>query len=296
MNDKVTIKEKLAYALTNLGNIPVQAILGSYLLIFYTNVVGLNPASCATLFLIARILDGLNDPFVGFVIDHLPTGKMGHFRPTLMLGSILCGINFLALFYGPYMATSGKLVIAYVSYLLIGVLFPVMDISLNSMLPVMTTDTNERNQLSSIKGFAYMCGIFGLNILAPIIIGDTTVAGGYLKLVFIATLIIIVFSVIGTLGLKERVQAEPGKDSYKLSDLFKILTRRPVWTTFIASMMYMIGTYILNSANGYFYTYVIGNFTLLSVVSIVQLVTLIPFTIIAVPLIGKFGKKKLYIV
>lgn len=41
--------------------VEVNKIPGSYLLIFYTNIVGLNPASCATLFLVARILDGLNE-------------------------------------------------------------------------------------------------------------------------------------------------------------------------------------------------------------------------------------------
>ena len=54
------------------------------------------------------------------------------------------------------MAPSGKLAIAYVSYILLGVLFPVMDISLNSLLPVMTEDMNERNSLSSVKGLAYV--------------------------------------------------------------------------------------------------------------------------------------------
>ncbi len=250
--EKIGIVEKMAYAITNIGNIPVQTILGSYLLIFYTNIVGLNPAACATLFLIARILDGLNDPIVGFLIDHGPTTKMGHFRPTLMLGSVACGINFFLMFYGPYMATSGKLVIAYITYLLIGILFPVMDISLNSMLPVMTSDVKERNVLSSIKGFAYMAGVFSLNIVAPLIIGDTTIAGGYLKLVTYATIIIITFSVVGTLGIRERVQASQGTDSYKFKDLFKIIAQKPVWVTFLAALTYYVGTYILNTANTFF--------------------------------------------
>lgn len=294
VKEKVGIVERLAYALTNIGNIPVQAILGSYLLIFYTNVVGLNPAACATLFLIARVLDGLNDPVVGFLIDHGPTTKMGHFRPTLIIGSIACGINFLLMFYGPYLATGGKLVIAYVTYILIGILFPVMDISLNSMLPVMTADVRERNALSSIKGFAYMVGIFGLNIAAPLIIGDTTVVSGYLRLVVIATIIIIGCSVVGTLGIKERITAAPGTESYKFSDLFKILTQRPVWVTFLSTMAYMVGTYILNTSNTYFFAYVMGDLSLLSIVSVIELVTLIPFTVLAVPLVNKFGKKRLY--
>ena len=75
------------------------------------------------MFLIARIMDGLNDPFVGFAIDHMPTTKYGHFRPTLIIGTVLCSLNFLLLWFGPMMAASGKLVTAYVTYLLIGVLF-----------------------------------------------------------------------------------------------------------------------------------------------------------------------------
>ena len=91
--DKIKFKEKLAYATVNFGNIPLMTIINGYLLIFYTNICGLSPAACATLFLIARILDGLNDPLVGFVLDHLPNTKYGHFRPSLIVGTILCSAN-----------------------------------------------------------------------------------------------------------------------------------------------------------------------------------------------------------
>ena len=294
MSDRVTLKEKISYALVNLGNIPIQTILGSYLLIFYTNIVGLSPASCATLFLIARVLDGLNDPFVGFAIDHIPTTKHGHFRPTLVVGTILCALNFLLLWFGPLMATSGKLAIAYVSYLLIGVLFPVMDISLNSMLPVMTTDMNERNTLSSLKGVVYMIGMFGLNMIAPIIIGNTTEAAGYIRLVIFVTIIVVVFSVVGAVGIKERVLVKQGEKKYGLKDLFKILVQRPVAITFLSSLVYMVGTFVMNTMLAYFFTYVIGNLSLISVVSVVQLIALIPASLLVGKLIQKFGKKKLY--
>ena len=171
--DKIKMREKLSFAMANFGNIPVMTLINGYLLIFYTNICGLSPAACATLFLIARFLDAINDPLVGFMIDHLPTRKMGHFRPTLILGTILCSANFLLLWFGPMLSTSGKLAIAYVSYILLGVLFPVMDISLNSLLPVMTEDTKERNSLSSIKGLAYVIGALVIGVAAPLILGDT---------------------------------------------------------------------------------------------------------------------------
>ena len=155
--NKIGFGEKFSYGCINLGNIPIMTLINGYLLIFYTNICGMDPKACATLFLIARILDGLNDPLVGFCIDRLPNTRLGHFRMPLIVGTILCGLNFLLLWFGPMMAPSGKLVIAYVSYILIGVLFPVMDISLNSLLPVMTEDMNYRN--TSIVGLAAALGM-----------------------------------------------------------------------------------------------------------------------------------------
>ena len=292
--DKVTMKEKISYVLVNLGNIPITTLVSSYLLIFYTNVCGMDPAACATLFLIARILDGLNDPFVGFCIDHLPNTKMGHFRPPLIVGTILCCLNYLLLWFGPMMATSGKLLIAYISYLLLGIIFPVMDISLNSMLPVMTTDNEERNMLSSLKGFFYMLGVTILGMVAPKILVDTSNKEGYIQLVLTVTLFVLVTSVVGTLGLKERVKPQAG-EKYHLKDIFRILGQKPVWATFLPALLYQIGFMILNTVNSYYFTYVLGNFGLFSTIYLIQTIALFPPMLLHGKLVDRFGKKKLYL-
>ena len=294
MEGKVSVSEKVSYAVANLGNIPIQTLISSYLLIFYTNVVGLNPAACATLFLIARVLDGINDPFIGYCIDHLPTGKMGHFRPALIAGTILCSLNFLLLWFGPLMAPAGKLAVAYVSYILIGVLFPIMDISLNSLLPVMTDDMEERNNLSTIKGIAYMGGMVLVNIAAPIILGDTSNQAGYVYLILIATAMIFVCSIVGALGVRERIKFKPGASKYGVKEFIKILSQRPVWTTFLCTLMFTVGMYMVNTANTYFYTYVIGNLTLLSVATLVQFAAMLIAMLLGGKLIGRYGKKNLY--
>ncbi len=293
--ERVSLKEKISYVAVNLGNIPITTLISTYLLIFYTNVVGLSPSACATLFLIARILDGLNDPIVGFCIDHLPNTKHGHFRPPLIVGTVLCSLNFLLLWFGPMMANSGKLAIAYISYLLIGVLFPVMDISLNSMLPVMTTDMDERNSLSAIKGLFYTIGVLAINTAAPMILGDASNKAGYIRLILVITSIVVVLSIGGTLGLKERVSPQPGK-RYGISDLFKIMGQKPIWSTFIASLLYMIGFTILNTVSAYYYTYILGNFQLFSVISLVQTVAVFPSMLLLGKLIRRFGKKNLYLI
>ena len=291
--DKIKMREKLSFAMANFGNIPVMTLINGYLLIFYTNICGLSPAACATLFLIARFLDAINDPLVGFMIDHLPTRKMGHFRPTLILGTILCSANFLLLWFGPMLSTSGKLAIAYVSYILLGVLFPVMDISLNSLLPVMTEDMKERNSLSSIKGLAYVIGALVIGVAAPLILGDTSNKQGYINLVLIMTAVIFFFYIIGTMGVKERVKPQM-ENSYSVKELFKILSQKPVYITFLAVLLYSIGSNIVNAANTYFYTYIFEDLTLASIITLITCVTVFPATMVIGNLIGRFGKKKMY--
>lgn len=291
--DKIKMREKLSFAMANFGNIPIMTLVNGYLLIFYTNICGLSPAACATLFLIARFLDAINDPLVGFIIDHLPTRKMGHFRPTLILGTILCSVNFLLLWFGPMLSTSGKLAIAYVSYILLGVLFPVMDISLNSLLPVMTEDMKERNSLSSIKGLAYVIGALVIGVAAPLILGDTSNKQGYINLVLIMTAVIFFFSIIGTMGVKERVKPQM-ENSYSVKELFKILSQKPVYITFLAVLLYSIGSNIVNAANTYFYTYIFEDLTLASIITLITCVTVFPATMVIGNLIGRFGKKKMY--
>ncbi len=291
--DKIRLKEKLAYGVVNFGNIPVMTVINGYLLIFYTNICGMSPAACATLFLIARILDGLNDPLVGFAIDHLPNTKHGHFRPTLIVGTILCSINFLLLWFGPMMAPSGKLVIAYVSYILLGVLFPVMDISLNSLLPVMTGDMEERNALSAIKGLAYVVGALVVGVAAPLILGDTSNKDGYIKLILISVAVIFFCSVIGTLGVKERIKPQKG-ESYSFKQLFTILGQRPVYVTFLVVLLYTIGSNMVSAVNTYYYTYVLGDLTWAAILTLIMCVTIFPATAVVGGLANKFGKKKMY--
>ena len=294
-NEKIGLKEKISFAFANMGNIPVTALVNSFLLIFYTNVVGLDPAACATLFLIARILDGVNDPIVGYVVDHFPNTKHGHFRVTLMIGSFLCALNYLLLWFGPMMATGFKLGIAYISYLLLGILFPVMDISLNSLLPVMTSDARERDKLSGLKGTIYLLGSLAVGVVGPLVIGDTSKSGGYIALVAGAAVIIFLFSFIGAWGVKERIKAAPGQ-SYSIKDLYRIITKKPVLVIFLASLLYTTSSYVSSTVSTYNYIYIIGDFSMMSAISMVTVVAMFPGIILSGILSTRIGKKYTYVI
>lgn len=78
--NKLPLKEKIFYVVANIGNIPVITLVSSYLSIFYVTVLGMNEFKVGTIFLIARIFDGVNDPFIGYFMDKMPESKFGKFR------------------------------------------------------------------------------------------------------------------------------------------------------------------------------------------------------------------------
>lgn len=91
---KVSIVEKMGLFMVCAGNIPLMGLLSGFFMIYYTNVVGLEPAALATLFLISKVVDGISDPIMGYFLDKFPVTKMGKFRPMIILGTIICVINY----------------------------------------------------------------------------------------------------------------------------------------------------------------------------------------------------------
>ena len=293
--DKIRLGEKLCYMLTNMGNGPIMSLIGTFLMIFYTDVAGIDPAVVATLFLISRLVDGLNDPIVGFIIDHLPRTKMGRFRPYLMIGSVLCALNYLLLWFGPVLFPSAKIVMIYVSYLLIGITFDLMDIPLNSLIPAMTDDIKQRNNLSALKSIANALMGMLLSLTAPLVINANkdNPLRAYALIIGVSTAIVLVFSIAGAAGVRERV-VPISDEKYKFKDLFKIITVRPVLISFITMLLVGISSGISGGSNAYFAQYIIKDITILSLSALALIVGGIPGLLLSLPLTNKFGKKFVY--
>ena len=292
--NSIKLREKLSFLLCNIGNIPLMLLLSTFFLIFYTDVVGLNPGKLATLFLISKIVDGISDPIMGYLLDRFPITKHGKFRRILILGAIVCVINYVLLWFGAVWVPVGKYVIVYITYLLLGWTFDIMDISLNSLLPVMTAEPKERNSLSLVKMIGFLFGGMAISILGPIIVADGTLSS-YYKLIFGAMVVVLVGSIGGALGVKERVAFKGDQtEKYGFRDLFSFLTAKPILITFAATLMYGVGTQLQSGANAYFYTYVMGDLSLLAGVSGFSIFGMLPAIILSPIIANRIGKKKVY--
>ena len=156
-----TLKEKIGYALGDAaaGGITWKVMSIAFPL-FFTNIFGLTVADTATLMLIARMFDVVTDPLMGSLADRTQS-RWGTYRPWLIYGAIPFGLIFALLLYTPELGLTGKRIWAYTFYLLMMVIYTAVNVPYGSLLGVMTTDDNEKNQFSSFR----MVGAYAMGFI-----------------------------------------------------------------------------------------------------------------------------------
>jgi GPH family glycoside/pentoside/hexuronide:cation symporter len=158
--EKLRLKEKIGYALGDgAANIAWRGV-ATFLFIFYTDVFGLNPAVVGLLMLIARSGDGIIDIIMGIICDRT-NSKYGKFRPWILWTAIPLGITLSLLFTSPSLSPTGKIVYAYVTYLLFFVIYTANNIPYGALMAVITGDNKERTILGSYR----MVGAFSGGML-----------------------------------------------------------------------------------------------------------------------------------
>ena len=294
---KTSILEKIAFFYLNAGTVTGSALIAGALLLFYTDVAGLDPAKIGIMFLIARIFDGFNDPVQAYIIDHLPRTKMGRFRLYLIIGAFLFSINFVLAFFGPYWATSGKMVVAWITYLMLDMTSCIMTIPNDCMLPVMTDDPKDRNLLALIKGVAVTFGNLIVGMPLPLLLASMpdNQAGAFGIVVFGGAIVMIVFVSLGTLGVKERIPAEP-EQKYTARELLTIVLQRPVYALFLSYLLINIAAISSATVSLYFFTYVVKNLTVMPLLSVASIVGGLCGVPIAPILANRYGKRTSFMI
>jgi glycoside/pentoside/hexuronide:cation symporter, GPH family len=148
--EKLTLKEKVGYALGDgAANIAWRGV-ATFLFIFYTDVYGINPAAVGLLMLIARFSDGIIDILMGILCDRT-NSKYGKFRPWILWTAIPLGITLSMLFTTPNLGPTGKIVYAYATYLIFFLVYTANNIPYGALMAVMTGDDKERTSLGSYR-------------------------------------------------------------------------------------------------------------------------------------------------
>lgn len=147
---KLSVKEKIGYALGDgAANIAWRGV-STFLLFFYTDVFGITAAAAGLLLLVARFSDGISDVFMGIIGDRTNT-RYGKFRPWILWTAIpLAGILSL-LFTTPDLSYTGKIIYAYTTYILFTLIYTANNIPYGALMAVMTGDNKERTSIGSFR-------------------------------------------------------------------------------------------------------------------------------------------------
>lgn len=165
----LSVLEKIGYSLGDgAANIAWRGV-STFLFIFYTDVYGLNPAAVGLLFFVARFSDGISDIAMGIVGDRTKT-RWGKFRPWILWTAIPLAAILSLLFTAPDLSNSGKIVYAYLTYIIFTLVYTANNIPYGALMAVMTGDDKERASIGSYR----MVGAF---------VGGMVVQGALLFLV-----------------------------------------------------------------------------------------------------------------
>lgn len=265
MNEQIKLKEKIGYGFGDFASSMFWKLFSMFLMIYYTDVVELSPASVGTMFLLTRLWDGLNDPIMGIISDRTRT-SMGKFRPYLLWVAIPFAIIGVLTFSSPDWGPSGKLLYAYITYTLMMMVYTAINVPYSSLMGVMTSDTKERTSLASFRFIgAYSGGIF-MTATVPYLLdyfknSGANDAQSYQYTVGIYAVLAAFFFIMTFLWTKERVKPLEQETSIK-NDL-KDLAKNGQWFIMLAAG---IAVLIFNSLRDgsimYYFKYFVKDQTL----------------------------------
>jgi len=267
--DIVPRKTKWIYSATALGRDAAYTLISLFLITYiqfaapigYVNGVR-DPGLYATQFgvislivIIARIWDGLNDPIMGFIIERCHF-KMGKYKPWILIGAITNTAVMLVLFLArpegwAYVVLFG------VFYFLWDITYTMNDIGYWSMLPALTSDEKQRNEITTIMSIFISFGAFAVGGIVPMVVGGNAVENYgiiaiVVSVVFLASQLILVFFAKES---ARNLEQEKISQKTKFGDMFRLLkTNDQLRWIVIVILIYYIASNILNGLGlNYFY-------------------------------------------
>ena len=309
---EVTKKEKwLGYLLGPAGALLLNAVLATYLNVYYTDVLNLTPlwgGVFLTVFpIVSKIIDAVTNILMGQVIDRTRT-KEGKARPWLFLSAFLVPVTGLLLFTVPEGSDTVKALWVMISYnLFYSFAYTIFNMSHGLMVPLSTRDGTARgglsvfNQITTIMMSGILVALVFPMVVMPMIGVDKS---KWITLMCVLSILALPLTLMEYFFTKERITeevAEAEKQS-KLSfgaQMKLLFSDRYMLIIYGYFLVTTIGTMIKNLGLVYYCNYVLGTYNDGITQMLVSVIGGIPMGIgiFAVwPLAKKFGKRNVTMV
>lgn len=301
------MKDKIGYMFGDFGNDFTFILSSSFMLKFYTDVMGVSAAVVGLLMMLARFIDAFTDITMGRIVDTAKPTKDGKFRPWIkrMCGpvAITSFLIYQSGFAGMPMAF--KVGWMFVTYILWGSIFYTsINIPYGSMASVVSGDATERSQLSTFRTMGATLAGLVIGVGVPLV-AFVTVDGKQVLSGSRITIIAGIFSVCAIICyllcfklVRERVEVKPTTQKVTAGEVIKsLVSNRALIAIIMAAILLLLAQLTMGSMNNYVFPNFYGSSKAISVISLLgSVVTLIICAPLTVPLTKKFGKKEVGVI
>ncbi len=261
----------------------------TYLLYFYTDVLGISAVAAGSVFAVARFIDAVTDPIMGAIAERTRS-RWGRMRPYILFGAVPLGVISVLTFTVPDFDTVGKIVWAYVTYILFGLIYTAVTIPYATLTASLTDSYADRTRLSTYRiGCAFAGGFLVSVGTIPFVSLFDDAATGF-------QVLMVVFAVIATLLLwithaaTDEVIQPPKADLPLRESLRAITANPPLWIVIGIFSCGMLSFTVRQATTAYFFIYNVGDPGLIAWFFGITLGCML-VGIWAVPhLAGRFGK------
>lgn len=232
-NFHLTPLQRFYYALGDFGYNFMYYWLSTYLMIYYTDTIGISATTVSIMMLVVRIFDAANDPLIGSMADRTRT-RWGRYRPWFIIGSIVMA-TFIVLVFAcsPDWSYGVRLAWMWGIYLALTVASTCSNMPYGALGGCITPDTGDRAKVSSLRMmFANTSSMITVMIAVPLMVhfssdGTATSARGYFWAVLITCLLGLPTMVLCGVKTKEVVTPPPTQDKIPIKAQMKSLTQNP---------------------------------------------------------------------
>ncbi len=254
---RLSFIEKAGYSLGDAAANFVFQTMILFQLNFYTDTLGLVAAAAGSLLLVGRLWDAFFDPMMGVLADRTNT-RWGKFRPWVLWTAVPWGVAMVLAYSAPDLSTSGKLLYACATNILLMTLYSANNTPYSALTGVMTGDVNERTTLSSYRFVAAMIaqlivGGFTLPLVAKF--GQGNNAKGWQMTMALWASICVVLLVITFFTTRERIQPDPKQKTSAKQDFSDLLRNGPWIAMFILTLAHFIMLAMRGGTLFYFFQY-----------------------------------------
>ena len=165
--------QSLGYAGGNFGKNIVANTLGYFLLIYITDVLGIDPDLAGIIVLIALIVDAILDPLIGCLSDRKHSPRFGKYGRYIVFGAPLCSLSFVGIFYLP-LVTENPVTTVLACLLLFRASYTLIDLPHNALLSRISSNSRERAHVATQRFFFSSLGSLCVTVAAFELFGNTS--------------------------------------------------------------------------------------------------------------------------